>query len=75
MNFNTPTTLATNPWTAGSAKKGHTNSGRSPEVLSLHVVPDSHSLVVITRAGDITTISLDEDEPTVREARVQAIVY
>ncbi|KAM5537957.1 hypothetical protein V8D89_008433 [Ganoderma adspersum] len=63
-SFNTSTTLATNPWSAGTSKKGPSYSSRDPEVLSLHVVPDSHSLVVITRAGDITTIPLDEDQPS-----------
>ncbi|KAI1786336.1 IkappaB kinase complex IKAP component [Ganoderma leucocontextum] len=62
-SFNTPTMLATNPWSASTSKKGSARSSRDPEVLSLHVVPDSHSLVVITRAGDITTIPLDEDQP------------
>ena len=34
-----------------------------PEVLSLHVLPDSHTLVVVTRAGDIATIPLDDEQP------------
>lgn len=34
------------------------------EIVLLHVLPDAHSLAVITRAGDITTVALDEDAPS-----------
>ncbi|TBU27865.1 IkappaB kinase complex IKAP component [Dichomitus squalens] len=63
-SFRTPTTLARNPWSADSARKDAHNREHPPEVLSLHVATDSHSLVVITRAGDITTISLDGNQST-----------
>ncbi|KAH9846478.1 IkappaB kinase complex IKAP component [Lenzites betulinus] len=61
-SFQTPTQLATNPWSKGTAKR--LSKSTDAEILLLHVLPDSHSLVVITRAGDITTISLDEDSPS-----------
>ena len=64
--FRTPTLAATNPWTAGRATKvPPRDAWHDPEVLSLHVLPDERLLVAVTRAGDITTIPLDEDTPDV----------
>ncbi|KAI0326070.1 IkappaB kinase complex IKAP component [Cubamyces sp. BRFM 1775] len=60
-SFPTPTQLAANPWSKGTSKG--VKATAEAEIVSLHVLPDSHSLVVITRAGDITTIALDEDAP------------
>ncbi|KAI0697397.1 IkappaB kinase complex IKAP component [Cerioporus squamosus] len=62
--FHTPTMASNNPWSAGPSKNPPYGSWSDPEVLSLHVLPDSRTLVVITRAGDITTVPLDEDQPT-----------
>ncbi|OSC96781.1 IkappaB kinase complex IKAP component [Trametes coccinea BRFM310] len=61
-SFPTPTQLAANPWSKGTSKGTARTS--NPEIVSLHVLPDSHSLVVITRAGDITTITLDDETPS-----------
>ncbi|KAL7277687.1 hypothetical protein ACG7TL_008619 [Trametes sanguinea] len=61
-SFPTPTQLAANPWSKGTSKGTARTS--NPEIVSLHVLPDSHSLVVITRAGDITTIALDDETPS-----------
>ncbi|KAI0629477.1 IkappaB kinase complex IKAP component [Trametes polyzona] len=61
-SLSTPTQLAANPWSKGTAKRS--TKSKEAEILLLHVLPDSHSLVIITRAGDITTISLDEDSPS-----------
>ena len=64
--FHAPTLAATNPWTAGRATKAPPRDAwHDPEVLSLHVLPDEHLLVAVTRAGDITTIALDDDTPVV----------
>ena len=64
--FRTPTMLAANPWSAGGAAKAlPKDAWRDPEVLSLHVLPDERSLVIVTRAGDIVTISLDDETPSV----------
>ncbi|KAI0774869.1 hypothetical protein BD413DRAFT_307432 [Trametes elegans] len=62
-SFSTPTQLAANPWSKGTAKAGY-QASRDSEIVSLHVLLDSHALVVITRVGDITTIALDEDTPS-----------
>ena len=61
--FQTPTMQASNPWSSNTAKKMEKKAWLDPEVLSLHVLPDSHTLVVVTRAGDIATIPLDDDQP------------
>ncbi|KAJ8489069.1 hypothetical protein ONZ51_g3188 [Trametes cubensis] len=61
-SFPTPTQLAANPWSKGTSKG--IKPAKEAEIVSLHVLPDSHSLVVITRGGDITTIALDEEAPT-----------
>ncbi|RPD57919.1 IkappaB kinase complex IKAP component [Lentinus tigrinus ALCF2SS1-6] len=63
-SFQTPTLASGNPWSAGPLKKPPYGSWCDPEVLSLHVLPDSHTLVAVTRAGDITTIPLDDDQPS-----------
>ncbi|KAJ2998288.1 hypothetical protein NUW54_g7046 [Trametes sanguinea] len=60
-SFPTPTQLAANPWSKGTSKGTARTS--NPEIVSLRVLPDSHSLVVITRAGDITTVALDDETP------------
>ncbi|TFK88053.1 IkappaB kinase complex IKAP component [Polyporus arcularius HHB13444] len=62
--FKTPTMASNNPWSSGPSKKTPYGLWSDPEVLSLHVLPDSRSVVVITRAGDITTVPLDDDQPT-----------
>ncbi|KAH9935182.1 IkappaB kinase complex IKAP component [Epithele typhae] len=64
--FTTPTLAASNPWAGGSTstRKIPQDAWHDPEVLSLHVVPDEHTLVAVTRAGDIVTIPLDDDAPT-----------
>ncbi|KAI0669554.1 IkappaB kinase complex IKAP component [Trametes maxima] len=63
-SFSTPTQLAANPWIKGTSKRSKP-SFTDAEVISLHVVPDSHSLVVISRAGEIATVPLDDDSPSV----------
>ncbi|KAI5890064.1 IkappaB kinase complex, IKAP component [Schizophyllum commune H4-8] len=40
-----------------------TAAASGPQVVSLHVLPDSHSIVAIMRNGDITNIPLDEEAP------------
>ncbi|KAL1687873.1 IKI3 family-domain-containing protein [Schizophyllum commune] len=40
-----------------------TAAASGPQVVSLHVLPDSHSIVAIMRNGDITNIPLDDGAP------------
>ncbi|KAI5835371.1 IkappaB kinase complex, IKAP component [Schizophyllum commune Tattone D] len=40
-----------------------TAAASGPQVVSLHVLPDSHSIVAIMRNGDITNIPLDDEAP------------
>lgn len=52
-----PASVSTNPW---STKPGY--SSVVAEVLSLRVLPDTHTLAFITRSGDIITLPLDEED-------------
>ncbi|KAI0752776.1 IkappaB kinase complex IKAP component [Daedaleopsis nitida] len=63
-SFKTPTMQAANPWLSSGPSKVSPNARVDPEVLSLHVLPDSHSVAAITRKGDIGTISLDDEQPS-----------
>ncbi|KIP09060.1 hypothetical protein PHLGIDRAFT_68294 [Phlebiopsis gigantea 11061_1 CR5-6] len=49
--------LATNPWAA---------STRPAEVVSIKLLLDTRTLVLVMRGGDIATASLDEEVPAVR---------
>ncbi|OBZ69677.1 Elongator complex protein 1 [Grifola frondosa] len=69
--FATPIPVASNPWSSHLGRKAPLANGQTStepsaetEVLSLHVVSDTHSLALVTRAGDIATIELDIDAPT-----------
>lgn len=44
--------LAANPWSAAS---------KPSEVVSFKLLPDTRTLVLIMRGGDIATASLDEE--------------
>ncbi len=66
---------SSNPWSSGLSKKTPYGLWSDPEVLSLHVLPDSRTVVVITRAGDITTVTLDEDQPTVRPWHRERVLH
>lgn len=37
---------------------------KTKQVVSSKVIAETRRIVVITRGGDITTISLEDDEPT-----------
>jgi elongator complex protein 1 len=49
--------LATNPWSASS---------KPSEVVSFRFLPDTRTLVLIMRGGDIATASLDDELLVVR---------
>ena len=59
--------LATNPWSP---------STKPSEVVSFKLLPDSRTLVLVMRGGDIATASLEDELPIVREFEcVFCVVY
>lgn len=36
-----------------------------PQIIALHVLPDTRQICVITRSGDLTTVSLEDEAPIV----------
>ncbi|KAI0828044.1 IkappaB kinase complex IKAP component [Trametes gibbosa] len=61
-SFQTPAPPIANPLSEGIKKR--LTKSKDAEILSLHVLPDSRSLIAITRAGEVHAISLDEDTPS-----------
>lgn len=53
--------LAANPWSS---------STKPSEVVSFRLLPDTRSLVLIMRGGDIATAALDDELPIVRDFKI-----
>jgi len=48
------------------ARPSTSSSASVPQITALHILPDSRQICVITRSGDITVASLDDEVPVVR---------